>query len=98
MRFVPALVLFAAIDTSRAVGSSLAIVAVNSASGLASHLRHQSIDLQLTLLFVALALAGMWLGTRIAGRLSDTSLRRVFAFFVIGVGTVIGAVNLRPWL
>lgn len=95
---VPALVLFASIETTKAVGSSLAIVAVNSASGLISHLQHQSIDVRLTLTFVTLALAGMWMGTLLAERLTETSLRRTFAGFVIAVGVAVGAINIHAVL
>lgn len=91
---VPALVLLAGLDTKLAVGTSLAIIAANSAAGLAGQIRHGSIDLPLTAGFTALALLGMVAGLSTAGRLSDAMLRKAFASMLLVVGVVIGALNL----
>lgn len=92
---VPALVLLAGLETKQAVGSSLAIISLNSVSGFAGHLGYPLLDLKLTAGFLAVALTGLWFGHRICGRLSDRSLRKVFAVGVLAMGFVIGFVNLR---
>ena len=91
---VPALVLFAGLETKKAVGASLAIIGLNCAAGLAGQLRYTQFNWTLTLAFVGIALGGMWAGTAFAGRLDDHSLRRIFACFLVTVGLVIGGVNL----
>lgn len=92
---VPALVLFAGIETNKAVGSSLAIIAVNSASGLLGHFQQTRFDLRITFTLLAAALAGMFLGGFIADRIPDSTLRKSFAWFVIAVAVVIAVINLR---
>lgn len=91
---VPALVVLAGIDTKKAVGSSLAIIALNSAAGLLGQLRYAEIDWGLTIALLGMALAGMWLGTRVVGHLSEEGLRRAFAWSVMLVGIVVGGVTV----
>jgi uncharacterized protein len=90
---VPALVLFAGIETRAAVGTSLAVIAVNAAAGLMGHLRHAPLDWRLALLFTAGALVGMAAGVRLSGRLPAAALRRGFAWLVVGLGLVIAALT-----
>ena len=80
---VPALVWFTRLDTKRAVGTSLAVIAGNSASGLVGQLRYAHWDWTLTGLFMAVSLAGMGLGVLVAARSPDRLLRRVFGVAVI---------------
>jgi uncharacterized membrane protein YfcA len=91
---VPALVLLAGIDTKKAVGASLGIIALNSASGLVGQLRFANVDWPLTLAFLAIALAGMWLGTTFMGRISTDDLRRYFAWSLLVLAVVIGGASL----
>jgi hypothetical protein len=91
---VPALVLFAGIETRLAIGTSLAIIALNSAAGLLGQLRRTSFDWTLAFAFLALALAGMRTGLRLAERVSSRSLRKAFAWFVIALALVIAVTSL----
>ena len=68
---VPTLVFFAGLDMRRAVGSSLAIIALNSIAGLVGHLRYTALDWGLTASFLAVALIGMGLGLALAGRIPE---------------------------
>jgi hypothetical protein len=79
---VPALVMVVGLPMAQAVGTSLVIIAMNSAAGLLGHLGG-SVDLALTAVFVAAGLAGTLAGARLAGRLPAESLRRAFALLVI---------------
>ena len=87
---VPALVWFAGLDARRAIGTSLGIIAVNSAAGLAGQLRYTHWDWPLTGKFLACSLTGMALGIAIARRAPDRALRKAFAVVVLTVAVAIG--------
>lgn len=87
---VPALVLLAGVGAKEAVGSSLAIITVNSVAGLAGQIRQVSFDWTLALGFLALALAGMLAGVAVAERVPASTLRKGFGELVVLVGLVIG--------
>jgi uncharacterized membrane protein YfcA len=84
---VPALVWFTGLDTKRAVGTSLAVIALNSVSGLVGQLRYARWDWVLTEQFIAVSLVGMGFGVVLASRTPDRLLRRVFAVAVIAIAT-----------
>lgn len=87
---VPALVWFAGLDARRAIGTSLGIIAVNSAAGLAGQLRYVHWDWILTGEFLACSLIGMAIGIPIARRAPERALRKAFAIAVLGVAVAIG--------
>jgi uncharacterized membrane protein YfcA len=87
---VPALVWFAGLDAKRAIGTSLAIIAANSASGLAGQLHYIQFDGGRAVEFAASALIGMGLGVPIASRSPERALRRGFAVLVLTVAAAIG--------
>ena len=91
---VPALVLLAGLDTKKAVGTSLAIIAANSFSGLAGQLRYAPVDWRLTAEFTALALAGMWIGLLLSNRVSEPALRKAFAALLLAVAVTVGGMVL----
>lgn len=80
---VPALVMLVGLPIYQAVGTSLVIIAANSAAGLLGHLHQGMFDLSLTLIFVAAGLAGTFLGSRLAHRLPAARLKQAFALFVV---------------
>ena len=87
---VPALVLFSRMDIRRAVATSLLIVALVSASGVASHvLAGRSIDMGIGAAFVGGGVAGMFLGTAWGRRVSGPALQRVFAAAMVLVGAFV---------
>ena len=91
---VPALILFAGVETDKAIGSSLAIVALNSLSGLAGQLRYTELNYGLTLAFLGVALTGMLIGLAISKRFPEPTLRKGFAWFIIAVASVILATTI----
>jgi len=93
---VPALILFAGLDMKKAVGSSLAVIALNSLTGLAGQLRHTALDWGQTTVFLAVALVGMLIGLTLEGRLPENKIRKLFAGFIIVVAAVIFIFNLKP--
>ena len=92
---VPALTLFAQLPIHVAVGTSLLVIAANSAAGLASHLSETSVPLGLTLGFTATAVIGALAGEWAARRTSPARLRRAFGVFVLLVGLALAVANLH---
>lgn len=90
---VPALVLTAGIETKQAIGSSLAVIAFNSASGLIGQLRYIHINWVLTLLFLGASLLGMGFGLAIVRRVPAQSIRVAFACALLLIGALIAYQN-----
>ncbi len=92
---VPALVLVLGLPMARAVGTSLAVIAVNCAAGLTTAAAElDSHRMLVTAVFTALALIGTLVGARTASRARPEVLRRVFGALVLGVGLYTGVVAL----
>ena len=91
---LPALVLFAGLEMKPAIGTSLAIIAVNCIGGLIGQLRYVNFDWRLTLGFLLAAVVGMFAGAALAKQLSAAVLRRGFAWCVVLLGFVLVARNL----
>ena len=87
---VPALVLFAGVETKAAVGSSLAIIALNSVGGLAGQLQQVALSWWLTLAFLGLSVVGMIGGLFVAEKVPGDVLSRAFGWFVVVLALVIG--------
>ncbi len=92
---LPALVLFAGLEMKPAIGTSLAIIAVNCVGGLIGQLRYANFDWRLTLGFLLAAIAGMFAGAALANKLPAAALRRGFAWCVILLGLGLIAGNLE---
>ena len=83
---VPALVLALGISMRIAVGTSLVIIAINSASGIVAHLPTGGFNVEVALVFVVGGLVGSQVGSRLAGRVNEVALARGFAALVALVG------------
>jgi uncharacterized membrane protein YfcA len=87
---VPALVLVTGMGIHRAVATSLLVIALVSASGLASQLAAgRPLPWALTGLFVAGGVAGMELGTLAGRRLGGPGLQKLFASAMVAVAAFI---------
>jgi uncharacterized membrane protein YfcA len=95
---VPALVLFGGLAMKDAIGTSLMVIAINCAAGLAGHLSYGGFDLRVTVLVTALAAAGTLAGTALSHRAAPQNLRRGFAVFVIAVAAFLIAENYSSLL
>jgi uncharacterized protein len=83
---VPALIFTAGVRTKQAIGSSLAIISLNSAAGLLGQLRYINIDWRLTVLFLAASLIGMGFGLAIVRRVPARGIRLTFACTLLVIG------------
>lgn len=88
---VPALIAFGKLPMRVAIGTSLTLIALQSCSGFFKYLHilasvGSSVDWQTVGTFVALGVVGSLVGHRIANRLNQQPLRRVFAVFLVVMG------------
>lgn len=87
---VPALALLGGLPMPVAVGTSLVVITMNSAAGLAGYLSSVSIDWPLAAALTLAAVAGSLLGGLLAGRVDPDRLRRSFGWFVLAMAAFVG--------
>jgi uncharacterized membrane protein YfcA len=80
---VPALTLVLKLSMPEAIGTSLLVIAINAAIGLASRLATTSIEWKVTIPFVVAAVIGVLSGGRLAGRLDPRRALRWFAALLV---------------
>lgn len=97
---VPALTLLLGLTAVEAVSTSLVVVAVNAASGLAAHAGAAAgLDYGTIAVFATAAVAASLAAGRLAGRIPAVPLRRAFAILVLAVaGGMAAAVLAAPGL
>ena len=86
---VPALVLMARVPMTQAVGTSLLVIAMNSASGFAGYLGHVDVPWAFMLGFTAVAVGGILAGTYLVRYVSQRALKQSFAVFLLVMGSYI---------
>lgn len=82
---IPVLVIVLGLPMDTAIGSSLVIVAVNSAAGFAAHAGSTPLDVPVTAAFTAAAVAAALAAGRLGARTDTQRLRRWFAYLVLAV-------------
>jgi uncharacterized protein len=90
---VPALVLLIGLPLRRAVGTSLAAIAIISAAAFAAHIGSGAVDWTTAAGFTAAAVAGAVIGTRVADRVPTARLNELFAGLVVLVAVFLLAKN-----
>lgn len=90
---VPALVLLAGIPMKDAVGSSLVVIALNSATGFLGHLGQVQIPWGFVGAFTAIAIVGSFAGSWAVKFIPQRTLEKGFAVFLVVTGAVILAQN-----
>lgn len=91
---VPALVLVLRMPMRTAVGTSLLLIVLNSASALVSRLGALHLDWHVVLPFTVAAVVATLLGKRVADRLSGRTLTVAFSLVLIAVGLSVGVESL----
>ncbi|EFC84927.1 TSUP family transporter [Parafrankia sp. EUN1f] len=86
---VPALVLFLGLPMPLAVGTSLAVLVINSAAGFAAHAGDATLDHGITAVFTATAIIGSLLAGRFGVNLPADRLRGSFAYLVLAVAAFV---------
>ncbi|MCZ7527499.1 MAG: sulfite exporter TauE/SafE family protein [Acidimicrobiia bacterium] len=87
---VPALVLALGFSMPEAVGTSLLVIAINSAVALAARLDAGTLDWGVALPFTAAGLLGVTFGSHLAGRIDAAVLVRWFAALLVAVACYTG--------
>jgi uncharacterized protein len=86
---IPSLVIFLRLPMKTAVGTSLLIIAINSLFGFLFSLKQFQYDWTLLLSFTALAIAGLFIGSKFAEKIPGASLKKGFGWFVLLMGIYI---------
>lgn len=87
---VPALTLLLKLNMPQAIGTSLLVIAINSASALAARLGTDSIEWGVALPFTVAAVGGVLVGGRVADRLDAHRTLRWFSALLVAVALYTG--------
>jgi len=80
---VPALVLFLHLPMKTAIGTSLLIIAINSIFGFVFSIGRYHFNWNILLIFTALAIGGVIIGSMLSQKINANSLKRIFGWFVL---------------
>lgn len=92
--FVPALVLLARMPMKHAIGTSLAVIAMNSAAGFAGYVGRVFIPWDVVTLFIVVASGGILSGVYLVRLIEQSTLRRAFGMFLLLVAGLMLYENL----
>ena len=82
---VPALTLLLGLTMPEAIGTSLLVIAINSAVALVPRLAGATIDWSVALPFLVSTIAGVVVGSQVAGKLDPDKSLRAFAVLLVAV-------------
>ncbi len=83
---VPALVLLGKLPMTQAVGTSLVVIAMNSASGFLGYAGQVTVPWGFIGMFTAVAISGILVGTHLVRFVSQGALKQGFAAFLVVMG------------
>jgi uncharacterized membrane protein YfcA len=86
---IPALVLLLGLPMTTAIGTSLAIIVINSIAGFTAHAGDVKLDYRIVGAFTVAAVAGSLVAGRFATRLPADRMRRWFAYLVFAVAAFV---------
>ncbi len=86
---VPALVLLARVPMQQAVGTSLAVITLNSIAGFAGQRMIAAIPLGVVLSFTAVAIIGILVGTALVRHVPARALKRAFAVLLMVIAALV---------
>ncbi|MDP4264607.1 MAG: sulfite exporter TauE/SafE family protein [Bacteroidota bacterium] len=86
---IPSLVLFLKLPMKISIGTSLFIIGINSLLGFLFSLNQFEYNWPTLLTVTALAIAGIFIGSRFADKIPGISLRKGFGWFILAMGIYI---------
>lgn len=86
---VPALINFKKMDMKIAVGTSLAIITLNSFFGFVGSIGTTTINWKMLIVFTTFAIVGIVIGNHFSKKANSKSLKKGFGWFVLIMGTYI---------
>ena len=86
---IPALVMLAKLPMKKAVGTSLAIIALNSTVGFLSDFGVHQFDWRFIFIFSGFAICGIIIGSSLTKYISSVKLKPAFGWFVLVMGIYI---------
>ncbi len=86
---IPTLVLFLKLPMKTAVGTSVLIIAINSLFGFLFSLKQFEFNWTILLSFTLLSIIGIFIGSKLADKISGASLKKGFGWFVLIMGIYI---------
>jgi len=88
---IPALVVLSKLPMKMAVGTSLIIIAVKSLIGFTGDVSNAEfpIDWTFLLIFTAITIGGIFMGSKLSERISGEKLKPAFGYFIIVMGVYI---------
>lgn len=95
---VPALLRFARLPMRQAVGTSLLVIAANSASGLLAHVGALQGAAEVALAFTAVAVTGMFAGLALSSRVRPKGLKRAFGGLSLVIAGYLLVTNVQSLL
>ncbi|MEZ5207524.1 MAG: sulfite exporter TauE/SafE family protein [Acidimicrobiales bacterium] len=91
---VPALVLALKFDMAEAIGTSLLVIAMNSAVALLARLGTSGVDWGVALPFTVAGILGVSVGTRIGERVSTATLTKWFVGLLVALAAYLGGSSI----
>jgi uncharacterized membrane protein YfcA len=86
---IPSLVLFLRLPMKTAIGTSLLIIGINSLFGFLFSLKQFEYNWTVLIVFTLLAVAGIFIGSRLADKIAGSSLKKGFGWFILSMGVYI---------
>ncbi|MCA9595878.1 MAG: sulfite exporter TauE/SafE family protein [Myxococcales bacterium] len=80
---VPALALLGGLPMGVAVGTSLLVISMKSAAGFVGYMHSVPVDWTMALIVSGAAIVGSLIGGKLAGKMSQETLRKSFGWFVV---------------
>lgn len=86
---IPALVNLLRIPMKMAIGTSLAIISLNSLIGFFSSVNHMKIEWKLLISITVIAIAGIIIGSQLSRKIDGKKLKPAFGWFILIMGIYI---------
>jgi uncharacterized protein len=86
---IPALIFLFRLSVKQAIGTSLLIIAINNLIGFTGDIFHTTVNWNLLLPVTAVAVAGIFIGSKLGEKMQGEKLKKGFGWFVLVMGIYI---------